>query len=129
MNPHSSRPASAAAALTLLAMVTPGCAGWYASRTESPAEFVARAKPALVRVTLAARPDSAFLLSLPTVRGDSIFGVLQTTNQPEIIAVSSSDIRNLETRRLSPGKSLLGVGVVALISLVVLYRMFTSISD
>ena len=129
MNPHSSRLACAAAELTLLAMVTPGCAGWYSSRTESPAEFVARAKPGLVRVTLAARPDSAFLLSLPTVRGDSILGVLRTTKQPEITAVASSDIRSLETQRLSPGKSLLAVGAVALVATVVLYHLIMSYPD
>ena len=85
----------AAVALALFAVQTTGCATWHTVRTEHPAEYIARERPQAVRMTL---PESTLVLSLPSVRGDSILGVSRTTHPPQMLAIPSSNIRSLETQ-------------------------------
>ena len=95
MGPLSSRSYFAAAALTLLSIHASGCSTWHSVGTEHPALFIAREKPPTVRVTL---PESTLILSLPSVRGDSVLGISRGVSPPQMLAVPSSDIRKLETQ-------------------------------
>ncbi len=122
MHRLSSRPSFAAAALALFAIHTAGCATWHAVRTEHPAEFIAREKPQAVRVTL---PESTLVLSLPSVRGDSILGVSRTARPPRMLAIPSSDIRSLETQHPPRSAKImlgaLGAAAVAFAILAIVY--------
>ena len=87
-------PRIASAVLLLFIVLASGCASWHSIGKETPPEFIFRAKPEAVRLTL---PESTLVLSVPSVRGDSILGVSRATRPPQMLAVSASNIRELKT--------------------------------
>ena len=102
-------------ATLLLAVHLTGCNSWH-TPTISPAEVIADEKPSEVRVTL--KDGTRLTLDDPTIRGDSIGTV-----------AALSDVRTIEVRRFSIGKTVglvLGAPVVGIVSLLAYFSIVCS---
>lgn len=98
----------------LLLVLLAGCHSWRPT-TVSPQTLISAEQPSSVRVTLL--NGETVTVESPTVRNDSIVGVMDAS-----VGVASRDVRSLEVRRLSIGKTIgLGFGIAAglLVALVV----------
>jgi len=80
--------------------------------TEHPALFIAREKPPTVRVTL---PESTLVLSLPSVRGDSILGISRAAGPARMVAVPTSGVRRLETHG-APTSTKVALGTIGVVA-------------
>ena len=100
------------AALVLVVGAFPGCAGWHAVKGP-PAEYIAKEKPDVVRLTLA---DSTLVLSRPTVSGDAVMGKGKNGRSPRVVGVPQAEIRSMEihTTRGSKGAKFAAVSVTVL---------------
>ena len=102
-------------ATLLIAVHLAGCYSWRATTT-SPAEVIAEEQPSAVRVTLT--DGTRLTLDAPTIRGDSIGRV-----------AALSDVRTIEVRRFSIGKTVglvLGAPLVGLVSLLAYFSIVCS---
>ena len=92
-------------AAPLLVLLT-ACYNWRAT-TVSPQTLIPAEQPSSVRVTLL--NGETVTVENPTVRNDSIVGVTDAS-----VGVASRDVRSLEVRRFSVGKTIeLGLGIAA----------------
>jgi hypothetical protein len=101
----------------LAALLLAGCSSMHATRLSAPAPGgpAPGSPPGHVRVRLT--NGSTVWLQHPTVDGDSLRGVVSFGDRPyhpgQGIALALADVRGVETRRVSPGKTvglILGVG-------------------
>ena len=91
-------------AVLLLVLLT-ACHSWQQT-TVSPQQLIRGEQPTSVRVTRASR--ETITLRDPTMRNDSVFGVTDA----DVTGVDLGDIRMLEVRRFSVGRTLgLSVGL------------------
>ena len=93
-------------AALLLAVHLTGCHSWHTA-TMSPAEVITDEQPSTVRVTLT--DGTRLTVDDPTIQNDTIGGV-----------VALSDVRTIEVRRFSIGKTVglvPGTPVVGIVSL------------
>ncbi len=90
----------------LLLVLLTACHSWQPT-TVSPQGWTPEERPSSVRVTLAT--GETVTVENPTVRNDSIVGVTDAS-----VGVASRDVRSLEVRRFSVGKTIeLGLGIAA----------------
>ncbi len=97
----------------LLLVLLTACHSWQPT-TVSPQQLIAEEQPSSVRVTL--MNDETITLEYPTMRNDSIIGVVPyLTGYSRTVAVS--DVSGVEVRQLNAGRttvlSLLLAGVAA----------------
>jgi len=107
---HSSVPRIASIALVVIAFS--GCAGWHSVKGP-PAEYIAREKPDVVRLSL---EDSSLVLSRPTVEGDRVAGLSKGTHPRRWTGVPAAEIRGLEihSTRGSRGTKIIAASAVAI---------------
>jgi hypothetical protein len=119
---HVSRSARSAVSALLTALYLASCHSWQVG-TPTPAQFVEREHPAQVRVT---RTDSSTVtLQSPTVRGDSLVGLLAGTpggDSARQAGVPLGDVASVASRQGSTGKTILlttgiVVGVLAVLTI------------
>jgi len=91
---------SRASAISALFLTLAGCSSWHTIESESPAAYIARAKPSRVRLSVA---ESTLVMGHPAVSGDSIVGTLSASRPREKVAVPASDIGKLEGPSSGPG--------------------------
>jgi xanthine/uracil/vitamin C permease (AzgA family) len=110
-------------AAALLVVAAPGCSRWGITSV-APRAAVQDSRPKAVRVTTFT--GSSVILAEPSVRGDSLVGLLRH-NGNRATAVSLGDVASLETRRFDvPGTmALIAVGGAAAFGLVYLAVLFT----
>ena len=90
----------------LLMVLLTACHSWRPT-TVSPQRLIAEDQPSSVRVTV--MDDETVTIDDPTMRNDSIVGVTDAG-----VGVASRDVRSLEVRRFSVGKTIeLGLGIAA----------------
>ena len=89
-----------------------GCAAWRVVK-DPPAEYVARRKPDVVRLTLA---DTSMVLSRPQARGDSVVGLGKGIHPRRWTGIPSSEIRGLEihTTRGTKGTKIAAISITTL---------------
>ena len=95
--------------LVSLSWLLNGCTSWQTEQV-APASYIGSQHPAKVRLP---PPDSSQLtLQSPGVMGDTIVGAVG--GDSALHGVAASDVRSLEVRRVSVGKSIaLGLGIAA----------------
>jgi hypothetical protein len=110
-------------AAAVLVLAAAGCSRWGVTSV-APRAAVQDSRPRAVRVTTF--QGSTVTLAEPTVRGDSLVGLLQH-NGNRTRAVSLGDVASLETRRVDvPGTiALITFGAAAAFGLVLLAVLFT----
>jgi hypothetical protein len=111
-------------AYLLLLLYLPACTSWHVG-TPTPAQFVETEHPQTVRVT---RTDGTTLeLKAPVVRGDSLVG---TVGRDRTVSLALSDVRSVEVKRTSTGKTVLlvGAGVVVVVA-VLLASLRSALSE
>ncbi len=88
----------------------PACTSWQVG-TPTPAQFVEREHPERLLVT---RTDSSTVtLDSPTVRGDTLVGLLAGADSARIVGIPLSDVTSVASREGSTGKTiLLTAGIV-----------------
>ena len=97
-------------ALVLLALQLQACGSWQPT-TLSPPQLIEEEEPSRVRIT---RTDGEqVIIQSPEVRADSIVGHYNLRSEfgSEDMSVAVSDVRQIETLRFSPGRT---VGVLFL---------------
>jgi hypothetical protein len=101
----------------LLAAYLPGCATWRPVRTPSPAEYVEARNPERVRIM--GLDSSRMVLRTPTVRHDSLVGVvgggLAAEDTLRWSGMPCSQVRQLEVRQGNTAMVLGAVGVLMLV--------------
>ena len=115
----SMRPLARQVIATLLLVLLTACHSWRPT-TVSPQQLISDERPSSVLVTLMSGEVVAF--QSPTMRNDSIVGFTGSS----VEAVASRDVRLLEVRRFSVGKTIglvvplivVGVAAVAFIVLI-----------
>jgi hypothetical protein len=90
---YRSSPPRVTACLALLAVLAPGCASWHSIGKETPAVYVARERPDVVRFSVG---DSSLVLSRPDVRGDSVIGLCKSVHPHRWAGVRGDQIREME---------------------------------
>jgi hypothetical protein len=104
-----------------------GCHSWQ-TQDVAPAGYIQSQHPGKIRLTL--QDATQLTLKSPAVMGDSIVGAVG--GDSALQAVAASDVRSLEVRRVSAGKSIaLGLGIAAGVFLALLgvYEISCSVSD
>lgn len=100
-------------ACLLLLLYLPACTSWHVG-TPTPAQFVETEHPQKVRVT---RADSTTIqLQSPVVRGDSLVG---TVGGDSTVSLALSEVRSVEVKQTSTGKTLLLIGAAVVVVVVV----------
>lgn len=101
--------------LLFILLVLGGCSSWRVEQVD-PVPYVASARPAFVRLTLA--DSTQVILRDPVGAGDSIEGLqvrnLHHTGPGQAVAIASTEIKQLAVRHEDAGKEIaLGLGVAA----------------
>lgn len=89
-----------------------GCTGWHVESL-SPGEVVERQQPRAIRVQQ--RDGRREVVYAPEVRGDSLLGYQDWSARAEHRALALTDVKEVATRHLSPGRTaglVLGIGAV-----------------
>ena len=118
-------------AVLLLALHVQACTAWQPS-TVRPPQLIEEEEPSQVRIT---RTDGGRVtIQSPWVRADAIVGrgVRGSPRPWEERSVVVSDIRQIETRRFSPGKTVglffLGAAIGFMIDAIVNYEILPDLS-
>ena len=118
---HGMRVWRSGIAWLLLLAYLPACTSWHIG-TPTPAQFVETEHPQSVRVT---RTDGTTIqLQSPMIRGDSLVGTISARpareDSSKTVSLALSDVRFVEVKRTSTGKTLLAVGGGLALGIVVL---------
>ena len=103
---------SCALTLLVVSLANGACYAWHAEPL-APDSLVRALQPMELRVTHA--NGSETILEQPTVRADTLVGVVQGGNNAQEVAIPISDVSQLATRKFSAGRTLgLVVGAAAI---------------